>query len=280
MIVFKDIYQLKKYVALVKSKGLSIGFVPTMGALHQGHLSLVDLSNNKSDMTVVSIFINPTQFNDPADFEKYPVTVEADSALLEVHQCDVLFLPSIAEMYPGGIKPDMHYDLGDLESTLEGKFRPGHFQGVAQVVHRLLNIVEPDYLFLGSKDYQQCMVLKKLVKFLNANIEVITGETLREASGLAMSSRNLRLSEKERLQAANIYQALAFIKDNIQNHSMKELEQLATDKLLNNGFSKVDYVAIADAQTLSPEPNANSKLVALVAAYIGNVRLIDNMVLS
>ncbi|WP_207493519.1 pantoate--beta-alanine ligase [Aridibaculum aurantiacum] len=281
MLVFTDINNLSQHIASLRSAGKTIGFVPTMGALHPGHLSLVALSKQQANITVVSIFVNPTQFNDPKDFEKYPVTTDNDIQLLEKSGADIVFLPSVKEIYPGGMQATMHYDLGELENLLEGKFRPGHFQGVAQVVHRLLDIVVPDVLFLGIKDYQQCMVIKRLLQLINHQVTLVTGDTFRETTGLAMSSRNLRLSETEKQQATAIHKALLYIKENYKSRDLQELEKEASDMLLSNGFDKVDYVAIADSDTLQPAmPGQQDKLVALVAAFIGNVRLIDNIMVS
>jgi pantoate--beta-alanine ligase len=284
MIIFKEIGALQTYLDLERKKGRTIGFVPTMGALHKGHLSLIGRSKEECGLTVCSIFVNPTQFNDPADFEKYPVTTATDIRLLIKEGTGVLFLPSVEEMYPAGLRSVRHYKLGQLEKILEGAHRPGHFQGVCQVVHRLVDIVRPDKMFLGQKDYQQCMVLKKLMEILAAPTRIIIGDTVREESGLALSSRNLRLSEEEKLHAATIYRALNYIKENISTKTFGELQQQATSLLLQDGFNKVDYIAIADANTLKLQ-NPRSKydgqasLVALAAAFIGEVRLIDNLIL-
>jgi pantoate--beta-alanine ligase len=284
MIIFKEIGALQTYLDLGRKKGRTIGFVPTMGALHKGHLSLIGRSKEECGLTVCSIFVNPTQFNDPADFEKYPVTTATDIRLLIKEGTGVLFLPSVEEMYPAGLRSVRHYKLGQLEKILEGAHRPGHFQGVCQVVHRLVDIVRPDKMFLGQKDYQQCMVLKKLMEILAAPTRIIIGDTVREESGLALSSRNLRLSEEEKLHAATIYRALNYIKENISTKTFGELQQQATSLLLQDGFNKVDYIAIADANTLKLQ-NPRSKydgqasLVALAAAFIGEVRLIDNLIL-
>lgn len=261
----------------------SIGFVPTMGALHQGHLSLIELSKKQATVTVCSIFVNPTQFNDPKDFEKYPVTIEQDLQLLEQAKCDILFLPSVNEMYPNGNVSKQHYELGYLENLLEGSFRPGHFQGVCQVVHRLLDIVQPDTIFLGQKDYQQCMVISKLIELIGMNkTGLIIGNTLREKSGLAMSSRNMRLNEDEKQQATAIYKTLTFIKQNIQQGSLQQLLVEANKKIQESGFEKIDYISICNATTLQPVEiwDGEEKLVALIAAFLNGVRLIDNTTLN
>jgi pantoate--beta-alanine ligase len=280
MIIFKKVGILKDFLAKQKAANKTIGFVPTMGALHAGHLSLLNQSKSKTDVTVCSIFVNPTQFNDAKDFEKYPVTIAQDVLALEKNGCDVLFLPSVSEIYPDGTNTTFKYDLGELENVLEGKYRPGHFQGVAQVVHRLLNIVEPDYLFLGQKDYQQVMVIKQLIKQNNLKVEVITANTFRESSGLAMSSRNLRLREDEKQKAGEISTMLNYIKENYKRVEADQLEQYATKHLLANGFTKVDYVAIADAETLKPANGASKGVVALIAAFINDIRLIDNNIIG
>lgn len=251
----------------------SIGFVPTMGALHEGHLSLIKKSKAQNGFTVCSIFINPTQFNNLTDFEKYPVTLEKDIDLLEQSGCDCLFLPSIHEIYPPGYQAP-HYAITELEAVFEGSYRPGHFQGVCQVVHRLLNLVAPDKLYLGEKDFQQCMVIKKLIRLLNIPVVVIVCATLREADGLAMSSRNMRLSEEDRRKAPYIYQTLLQIANSFNAQSLlpslkKELEE--------KGF-KIDYLDVADADNLSAISETTTRKVALIAAFIGEVRLIDNIV--
>ena len=283
MILFKKTTDLSKWVDAQRKKDNLLGFVPTMGALHVGHISLIDASKKKDTITISSIFVNPTQFNDPKDFKKYPVTLEKDISMLEQAGCDVLFLPSVEEMYPDGFNPKMHYDLGFLETVLEGKFRPGHFQGVCMVVHRLLEIVNPDHLYLGQKDYQQCMVIKKLMEIndLKDKVDIIICPTLREADGLAMSSRNTRLNEVERKNAITIFKCLSMIKENDEHETPVALKKKAQLLLEKAGF-KVDYVEIADAGNLCPVKNWDDKqkLVALVAAFMNEVRLIDNMTLN
>lgn len=207
-----------------KAKGLNIGFVPTMGALHEGHLDLVNTSSSECDITVCSIFVNPTQFNDQADFRKYPNRLESDIRMLSATGSVVLFLPSPEDIYPEGTSHLETYDLGYLETILEGKYRPGHFQGVCQVMARLLTIVQPHYLFMGQKDYQQCMVVKKLISLINVETELITCPTVREKDGLAMSSRNLRLSVEQRITAAEIFRTLQYIKTIFLQATLKNLK--------------------------------------------------------
>jgi pantoate--beta-alanine ligase len=283
MILFKKPEDLKKILAEKRKAGLRYGFVPTMGALHKGHFSLITASQKENAITVCSIFVNPAQFNDPKDFEKYPVTVEKDIYMLETTGCDLLFLPSADDIYPGGVAGLEKYDLGFLETVLEGKYRPGHFQGVCQVMHRMLDIVMPDNLYLGQKDYQQCMVIKKLVELTGMTelTKVNICPTLREEDGLAMSSRNMRLNEEERKKAATVSKALNFIKENLKKDSLPNLKDKAGQMLRQAGFT-VDYVEIADAAALSEIKNwdGRQKLVAAVAAFINEVRLIDNMTLN
>ena len=283
MIIFKKPDALHDFPEKKKTVQNQIGFVPTMGALHAGHISLVKEAKKQNDLVVCSIFVNPTQFNDPEDFKKYPVTIEKDILLFESAGCDILFIPSVDDLYPNGINNLEHYDLGFLETVLEGKFRPGHFQGVCQVMNRLLEIVLPDNLYLGQKDYQQCMVIKKLIQLigLENKIKVRVCPTLREEDGLAMSSRNTRLAPDDRGKATTISTALRFIKENLKVGSIKETKEKAIDMLLQKGF-KIDYVEIADADTLEPveDWDEKQKLVALAAAFLNNVRLIDNMVIN
>lgn len=283
MILFKKAADLNSYLSGQRIKKKSIGFVPTMGALHSGHLSLIERSRKDNSITVSSIFINPTQFNDPKDFEKYPVTLEKDIFALESAGCHILFLPPVPEVYPSGIPDNEHYDLGYLETILEGQYRPGHFQGVCKVMHRLLDIVKPDNLYLGQKDYQQCMVITRLIELMGRQeaISVKICPTLREADGLAMSSRNMRLNKEERERAPAIYQALLFIKDHLGKGSIQELKTEALSHLLKTGF-KPDYIEVADAVTLQAvdEWDGKHELVGLAAAFLNEVRLIDNMTVS
>ena len=288
MILFKKTASLQQWIkaqrGLTNNKTKNqIGFVPTMGALHQGHISLIQESKTENGITVCSIFVNPTQFNDPKDFEKYPVTIEKDIEMLEAAGCDVLFLPAVSEIYPERTATAKHYELGFLETVLDGKFRPGHFQGVCRVVERLLQIVKPDQLYLGQKDYQQCMVISKLVELmgLKDRLSIRICPTLREADGLAMSSRNMRLNAEERKKAVAIFQGLQYIKEKIKPGPLLSLQEKVIENLKTSGFQP-DYVCIADAANLKPVENwdGEQKLVALIAAFLNEVRLIDNMVLN
>ena len=278
MVLFKRGGDLKRWLEQQRALGQSIGFVPTLGALHTGHISLIDISKKSTGVTVCSIFVNPTQFNDPKDFQKYPVTLEKDIALLEAAGTDVLLLPEVADLYPGGTKGLETYELGHLETILEGKYRPGHFQGVCQVMRRLLDLVQPDHLFMGRKDYQQCMVVQRLLDIRGLKTELHRCPIVREADGLAMSSRNMRLTAEERARATAIYQALLTLKGGGTRQAALEI--------LEKADFRVDYVEIADAETLaSPAASlrrpqgAEGEAVALIAAFLGEVRLIDNMTL-
>jgi len=281
MTIIKTAADVINFFLIAKKKGLITGFVPTMGALHGGHITLIKKAKAENDLVVCSIFVNPTQFNDPKDFKKYPATIEQDIFLLEKAYCDILFLPSVDEMYPNGVRNDRHFDLGYLETTLEGKFRPGHFQGVCQVVNRLLEIILPDKLYLGQKDFQQCMVLKKMAETNYPTLQIVICPTQREADGLAMSSRNMRLNADERKQAVKISAALEFVKTNIKPGNIKDLILNTIKDLTTNGF-EVDYLEIADANTLKIIDHWDGKesVVVLIAAFLNEVRLIDNMIID
>ncbi|RAJ06930.1 pantoate--beta-alanine ligase [Chitinophaga skermanii] len=281
MYLFKQKNELKTYLAQLKSEGKKIGFVPTMGALHDGHLSLIREARKACDIVVCSIFVNPTQFNDPKDFEKYPITINEDIIKLESVDTDVLFLPSVSEMYPAGIHAQHpHYDFGQLENMLEGAYRPNHFQGVGIIVHKLLQAVEPDALFMGQKDFQQCMIVKKLLEITNTPTDLVIVPTRREDSGLAMSSRNMRLTAEEKSLAVTIFQVLSTIKQHLKQQPISELISTASSTLQHAGF-QLDYVAVCNADNLAPVTEyTGEKLVALVAAKLGEIRLIDNMLLN
>jgi pantoate--beta-alanine ligase len=281
MIIFKHIKPLQEFISLQKKNGSLVGFVPTMGALHSGHISLILNSKTHNTVCISSIFVNPTQFNQASDFQKYPITLEKDIDLLEKNGCDILFLPSVHEIYPNGTDHLGHYDLGYLETVLEGTYRPGHFQGVCQVVHRLLTIVQPHHFYLGQKDFQQCMVIKKMIGLVALQVQVLIGSTVREDDGLAMSSRNMRLNVAERKQAVKIFETLSFIKKEIRPGYVNDLKERAVQYLLSENF-RVDYVEIALASDLEIISNwdGKQKLVALAAVYLNEVRLIDNVLLN
>lgn len=279
MILYKEAAAVKKHIEKIRKSGKTTGFIPTMGALHNGHISLINTAKKNNDITICSIFINPAQFNDPEDFKKYPVAINNDILLLENAGCDILFFPTVSEIYPDKKPATYHYDLGQIEYILEGKYRPGHFQGVCKVMHRLIDIVNPDNLYTGQKDYQQCLVIKRLLQIINSSAQINISVTFREESGLAMSSRNLRLSGEQKEKAAGIFKMLQYIRSNYLTAPVVDIEKYVTDYLLRNGFEKVDYVTIADAETLLPANDLKAaRPVVLIAAFIGDVRLIDNLV--
>jgi pantoate--beta-alanine ligase len=280
MIIFKKSEELLAFIIRKKNENKKVGFVPTMGALHDGHISLIASANSRNDLTVVSIFVNPTQFTNAADFEKYPKTIEEDINKLEAAECDVLFLPDVDEVYPNPIKQAV-YEIGFLENILEGKFRPGHYQGVCQVVHRLLDIVRPDDLYLGQKDFQQCLVLKKMIRDADLPVSVHIVETMREKDGLAMSSRNLRLTDAQRKVANSIFKAMQKVKDDMEAGDLSQVKKLGARYLTEHDF-KVDYLEIADPDDLTVMHSWDGKksYVILAAAYLGDIRLIDNLLVE
>ncbi len=280
MIIYKHAKDLQEHLQKLKQNERSIGFVPTMGALHNGHLSLIKQSKLNTDITVSSIYVNPVQFNNQDDFKKYPVTLESDILLLEDF-CDILFLPEEEDIYPDENSKHKHFEIGDLEKRLEGKYRPGHFQGVCMVVERLLNIIEPTHLFLGQKDYQQSLIIKKLTRLLNKNIAIIISPTVREPNGLAMSSRNLRLNAEEKNRAADLYKSLVEMNAKLQLGNNGVLKNEIRYKLEKKGF-KIDYLEIAAAGDLEliDDVKKSAGLIILAAAYLSNVRLIDNLIVT
>jgi pantoate--beta-alanine ligase len=280
MILFKFSKDLQAYLAEVKRKQLTLGFVPTMGALHQGHLSLIKESKKTADLTVCSIFVNPTQFNNKDDFNKYPSTLEKDILLLEENGCDILFIPSETEIYPDESSKTNHFDLGHLETILEGKFRPGHFQGVCLIVEKLLHIVNPYFIFLGQKDYQQCLVIKRLIDLMHKDIKIVLCPILREPNGLAMSSRNLRLDEAEKNIASHLNERLNEIAHQLKSGNFLILKKNAIDYLEKIGF-KVEYLELAHSKDLEIINDINcdepGNYIIVIAAVLNNVRLIDNI---
>ena len=260
----------------MKSEGKTIGFVPTMGALHYGHISLVSSAMSQCDITIVSIFVNPTQFNNADDLLKYPRTLEADVELLSTINCDVVFAPSVEEMYPKN-RDSTQLDLGNLANLMEGKFRPGHFDGVVDVVSRLFEIVKPTKAFFGLKDFQQVSVISFMTKKLNLPIEIIACPTLREDSGLAMSSRNMRLSELGKKDALHIYRSLSLAKELASNFSPTEVKEKVIN-YFNEGKLELEYLEIVNPTTLeSLNTEWAGGATACIVAYCGDVRLIDNL---
>ncbi|MDX8338260.1 pantoate--beta-alanine ligase [Draconibacterium sp. IB214405] len=258
--------------------GNKVGFVPTMGALHQGHISLVEQAVSENPIVVVSIFVNPTQFNDPGDLERYPRTLENDMKLLEPTGCSIVFAPNAKEVYP---EPDKRkFNFGILEEVMEGKHRPGHFNGVAQVVSRLFDMVKPTKAYFGLKDFQQLAIVKNMVKQLQLPVEIVPCAIIREESGLAMSSRNELLTEEQRKNAAVISETLFKAKELKEQKSVQEITDWVTETINKNPFLDVEYFEIVDDEQLQAVKNweENSTKVGCVAAFCGKIRLIDNIV--
>ena len=281
MYLFKKTQALRQFLETYRSKNRSIGFVPTMGALHEGHLSLVRQSLESTQCTVCSIFVNPTQFNEASDLEKYPRTPSQDLTMLYKAGCHVVFMPSPEEVYPTGLDTRIKLDFKGLDQPMEGRFRPGHFDGVAQVVKRLLDIVEPDKLFMGQKDYQQFLIVQHMARTLSIPTEVVMSPIVREKSGLAMSSRNQRLGPEQREQAAALHQTLLQVEKWMAEFPPREVEQMALQALQQPGLEP-EYFQLVDGQTLQPVSDYESPaaIVACAAIWVGGVRLIDNLILK
>ena len=277
MKVLKSKKTLIDYVERQREMGKKIGFAPTMGALHQGHLSLYKAAKKENDEVISSIFVNPTQFNNPDDFQKYPKTLEKDLELLEKAGVDAVYVPNVEEMYPDGLN-SKKYDFDGLENEMEGKYRPGHFDGVGTIVEELFRQVQPHNAYFGEKDYQQLAIIKKMVEKTKLPVKIHGVTTLREEDGLAMSSRNVRLTETQRKEATIIYETLTKVKEWFKVISLEEIKQRGTDIFRNSNF-ELEYFVIADEETLK-EANAideDKKYRAFIVAYAGEVRLIDNM---
>ncbi|WP_354507795.1 pantoate--beta-alanine ligase [Moheibacter stercoris] len=280
MIILRNLTEMQSVLSELKAKNKTIGFVPTMGALHAGHISLVEESKKQNDFTIVSVFVNPTQFNNLEDLEKYPRTEQADAALLEDAGVDAVFFPSVEVMYPNGAESNS-YDFNGLENQMEGKFRPGHFDGVGTIVKRFFEIVQPDHAYFGEKDFQQLRIIQQMVENYKIPLEIVPVEIKRDENGLAMSSRNKRLTEEMLEESPKIYQILLKAKDFLQNNSVE-----ATKKMVEEEFAKtkleLEYIEIADEKTLESVTNIepNQKIRAFIAAFAGDIRLIDNLRLN
>lgn len=276
--VFENKSSLISTINALKALGKTIGFVPTMGALHLGHLSLIQKALHHCDCVVVSIFVNPLQFNNPSDFERYPNTLDEDLNLLSQFSNLSVFTPTFDGLFTSQAL-NYKIELGEITSILEGAYRPGHFEGVIQVVHVLFETVQPNKAFFGSKDYQQVAVIKKMVEKLKLPIEIVACATVRNEDGLAMSSRNLLLSETARYQAKIIWETLLFVKEKKIAFHPKEL-QIVGETFFNRGELQLEYLEIVDAETLLPVTNWSQKSVCCIAAFCGKIRLIDNLVLN
>lgn len=279
--VVKSVSELNKALSELRGKK-KIGYVPTMGALHDGHASLIRASVKQSDVTVCSIFVNPTQFNDASDLDKYPRTLAEDTKLLKAAKCDIVFAPSVKDVYPKTTKSSLKLRLGKLDKVLEGEFRPGHFKGVAQVVKRLLDIVKPDFLYMGQKDFQQFTIIQKMIDQLKIPTELIVCPIKREISGLAMSSRNVRLKPEIKSKADILYKTLLEAKELIQlGYTPKHVESYAMKAFKIPNFNP-EYFRVVGGDDLLPIKNAAQEdyIVACTAVWAGDVRLIDNMILK
>ncbi len=278
MLVIKEITELQELIDRKKKAGETIGFVPTMGALHSGHMSLVEVAGQQADYVVVSVFVNPTQFNDENDLINYPRTLDQDLDMLDETCCQLVFAPEVETMYP---EPDTRqFNFGKLEQVMEGQFRPGHFNGVAQVVSKLLFMVKPDKAFFGLKDFQQFVIVKALVKQLNLLVEIVACPIMREKDGLAMSSRNQRLSNEQRKNATHIHRTLTAARHKAGEMSVKDLKKWVVDTIDQNRFLETEYFEITDDENLNAITSWESPLnkVGCVAVHCGEVRLIDNIV--
>ena len=277
MKVLKSKKTLIDYVERQREMGKKIGFAPTMGALHQGHLSLYKAAKKENDEVISSIFVNPTQFNNPDDFQKYPKTLEKDLELLEKAGVDAVYVPNVEEMYPDGLN-SKKYNFDGLENEMEGKYRPGHFDGVGTIVEELFRQVQPHNAYFGEKDYQQLAIIKKMVEKSKLPVKIHGVPTLREEDGLAMSSRNVRLTETQRKEATIIYETLTKVKEWFKVISLEEIKQRVTDIFRNSNF-ELEYFVIADEKTLKETDYfyKDKNYRAFIVAYADTVRLIDNM---
>ena len=281
MKILKRVSGLQGHLKKEKSKKKKIGFVPTMGALHAGHMSLVTHSVLENDVTVTSVFVNPTQFNQKDDLEKYPRDLKKDATLLKDHDNDFLFAPSISQIYPKDIQTKVDLDISHLTQSMEGPNRPGHFEGVVQVVYRLLEIVKPDSLYMGQKDFQQFTIIDYMINALKIKTKLRVIPIARDTDGLALSSRNVRLSKKLRPSCNVLYNTLLYAHSKIGKMKVSTIEKKAMDKLRLPSF-KPEYFSIMDGHTLQPVKDAaqHDYIVACTAVWVGKVRLIDNMILK
>jgi len=279
--IFKTKSALEAFLKPLKASGKKIALVPTMGALHNGHISLIELAKANADVIICSIFVNPTQFTDPKDLEKYPRPIEHDLAMLEEAGCNGVFMPNVVEMYPQGADENWHIDLGKAEFLLEGEFRKGHYQGVTQIVKKLFDAVDPDVAMFGQKDFQQVLMIKNMLAHFNLPINIITCPIIREDDGLAMSSRNIHLSPVDRENSLVLSKSLQYVADHFNDFSLDELEEKAKQFYQNIEGVELDYFTIANGDTLEKAKLKNEgRLVALVAAKVGSTRLIDNMIIK
>ena len=282
MLIFDTKEAIRVYLKSISTDETTIGFVPTMGALHLGHLSLIKESLRNNTITVVSIFVNPTQFNNPEDLEKYPRTLESDiKKIATLNDSVIVFAPSVPDIYEGQINSE-HFDFGGLENQMEGKFRKGHFDGVGTIVKKLFEIVAPTYAYFGEKDFQQLQIIRKLVQKNNLLVKIIECPIFRESNGLAMSSRNERLSPIERAEAAIIFKTLTIVKSDFKQKSVAEINLFVTQVFEKHPLMTLEYFEIAEATTLLPCESKKNNIAyrAFIAVFINNIRLIDTISLN
>lgn len=277
MIVVETIEMLRAFLSAARESGKSVGLVPTMGALHEGHASLVQRSVVENDVTIVSVFVNPTQFNDKGDLERYPRTLEADCRLLEALGADCVFAPSVEEVYP---EPDTRvFDFTPLDKVMEGIYRPGHFNGVAQIVSKLFMFVEPDRAYFGEKDFQQLAIIREMVRQQDFKLEIVGCPIVREADGLAMSSRNTLLTAEQRATSLAISKSLFASQEYAKNHTLAETKQMVEGTIAATDGLELEYYEVVDGNTLQPvNAWADAEyIVGCITVYCGKVRLIDNI---
>jgi pantoate--beta-alanine ligase len=277
MLVLTTVQEVREWISQTKGNACSIGFVPTMGALHQGHISLIEQSIKENNATVCSIFVNPIQFNNKEDLAKYPRTLNNDLTLLDNAKCDMVFVPSVEEIYPNEVLE--HYHFGGLENVMEGVSRPGHFNGVAIVLKRLFNFIQPDRAYFGKKDFQQLVLIRKLVKIESLPIHIVSCPTVREEDGLAMSSRNMRLSPEERTIAPRVYQILMNASQLFAHKTVSETEQFVISEIKKEKKIRLEYFNIVDKKTLQKTDKVDNPngIIGCIAFWLGKIRLIDNI---
>jgi pantoate--beta-alanine ligase len=277
MIVYRTKTDLTGHLISLQNEGKTIGLVPTMGALHKGHASLVEIANAENDIVVVTIFVNPTQFNDPSDLDHYPRTLDQDLELLRQLEADLVFVPSVKEMYP---EEDAHiFDLGSLDKVMEGKHREGHFNGVAQIVSKLFLLIRPHRAYFGQKDFQQLVIIRRLVEILELNLNIVPCPIIREKDGLAMSSRNSRLSKEERKLAPKIYETLVQAREKMEALTPSQLKEWVALQFKKQSELNLEYFEIVEDKGLTSidEWNTSVNKVACLAVHLGQVRLLDNL---
>ncbi|MCB1179959.1 MAG: pantoate--beta-alanine ligase [Leptospiraceae bacterium] len=280
MLVINKVKEIQEKIFELKKNKKSIGFVPTMGYLHEGHVSLIKSSCSDNEISVVSLFVNPAQFNDPSDFEKYPKNTEKDLEICKENNVDIVFLPEVSEFYPDGFEGKIDIKIPHLMKNLCATTRPGHFEGVMLVISRLFHFVSPDKAYFGKKDYQQFLIIKEFSEIMGFPVEVIGVDTIREEDGLAMSSRNARLSEKGREASNLIFRSMKIAKEYSfkKNVNIKELKDVIREVILSSSLTKIDYLEILDPKDLNEKEELSGDIFIGLAVFVEGVRLIDNFI--